>query len=340
MSSNTKEKKLSAQSDAVMDYLNVLLQETQADESISAARAAENIAGLVGAGRNHQVEESAELSASPQHLGIPEAVAHDLEMHEAQSDESDLLESEQLEIENDDIDGYRFSDDEVEDNDNEDDRSTVEYRDCSDDPEVIAEAEKMLSYAITRDDELDDTPLAKLRRAGVIEAKSPVTAPKPIIFETTQQIIPNYASDRFSMMRFRVAQMQLMISVTELENIDKPNRELTPVAGAAPWIFEYNRPGKGRALVVDGSRLFIPQSMHALRVAATEQFIIWLKGVAVGILCDEVQDMVEINQRQVTWRGSKEESPWMAGNVRSMRTFLLDGQGLLEMMGQQLEIPR
>jgi len=50
-----------------------------------------------------------------------------------------------------------------------------------------------------------------------------------------------------------------------------------------------------------------------------------------------VQEMIDLNKRQVSWRGSRSQREWCAGTVRSMKAILLDADSLWKMIDDLFE---
>lgn len=339
MSQDTKEPALLSQSAAVEDYLSALMSEPEVEEAASVSRAAENMVEHIVSDAPTLMEEDVTHDESV----IESGEEVEMEVVDEAIDDNETPEVFEEPVEELPQDpATQMHEEIIED---EEPAINIEYRDVSDDPEVIAEAEKMLSFVFPQPQAAENTPLRKLQDAGIIQVSdSPdgstigdgFSSGNAFKNDAPVQLVPAFSADRFTIMNFRVSRLSMMVAVTELRNVKKPEGELLPIFGKPSWLLEYRKTEGGSAFVVDGTELFVPDGAAKMSDSAQEEmFIIWLLDGRVGILCDEVQEMSEINRRQVTWRGSKAQRPWLAGTVRSMRAVLIDGESLVEMVDSQ-----
>lgn len=373
MSQDTEEKDLLDQQHAVEDYLSALLLEPEQEQAASVSRTAQKLVGIMAEPASAELEcDTDQVKEVPETIGqIEIESAVDCKTIETLADSAldEQVEDEvpdEIALDQSSIMSKQQSESSLQtENDDEDESLEInlEIPDCSDDPEVIAEAEKMLSFVFPQPQAQLNTPLRKLQDAGLIkvvqeeeatdeaqlagatEATEIASPSRPILAgenafknDITVQMIPSFAAERFTVMGFRVSRLSMMVSVTELRNVKKAEGELLPIFGKPSWLLEYRKPEGGTAFVIDGTELFVPDgATKILSTKPEDLYIIWMLDGRVGILCDEIQEMTELNKRQVTWRGSKSQRPWLAGTIRSMRSVLIDGQSLWEMVDSLLK---
>jgi chemotaxis signal transduction protein len=315
------------QDKAVETYLGVLLDDGFDDKS-SAERAADNIAGLLNT-TDSVIEDQPECD-EPAYIEEENA---SMEVR-TESESSSAVEVPPARLTGEDSDSLQgavmVNDEAVHVDEAESSLPEIDYQDRSDDPEVIAEAEKMLSFVFPQPMAEENTPLRKLQEAGVIKVAemTPQEIENDRQSDSPAELVPLYASDRFTMMAFRINGLKLLVSVTELRNVKKVEGELSAIPGKPAWLYQYPKPEGGTGFIANGEQLFVADAPPLKKQDLENKFIVWMLNGQFGVLCDEAQEMVDINRRQVSWRGSKTSKPWCAGTIRSMKAVLLDAESL------------
>lgn len=335
-----KESGLISQKNAVEEYLGFLL-DNDFDERSSAERAADNIAGLLTPISDDVPDEQIEATA----VG---SVAEEAVDTVALTAIPGLPVDSEEEINQQALNAVsEFSPIETVESDNSAE-ICFDYRDSSHDPDVIADAEKMLSYVFPQPAAPENSPLKKMQDAGVIKVSPPpedVIEPVVIkafsnseIANASVQLVPSYAADRFTMMAFRVNGLKVLVSVTELRNVKRAEAEIQAIEGKPEWLYQIQKPEGGTGFVVDGGQLFSHDGRSSgVLDNLDEKYIVWMLNGQLGMLCDEVQEMVDLNKRQVSWRGSRSQREWCAGTMRSMKAILLDADSLWNMIDDLFE---
>ena len=289
-----KDSGLVKQENAVENYLSSLLDDSFDDQS-SSERAADNIAGLFSDTANPvENEDLKQKDIVDREQSMDAAEIQDVRQEELQENlQHGIQETPEEAISNPDcgvvadeaprmqkgveIDEEQqdfpnrlmeFSADSVD----ESEPLVVDYQDSRDDPQVIAEAEKMLSYVFSQPVAAENTPLRKLQDAGVVKISEPSQkvspslekkVPNKAVINSPLELVPSYAADRFTMMKFRVNGLNMLVSVTELRNVKRVDSELSTVAGKPNWLYQCQKPEGGTGFVVDGSQLFVTDNGSA-----------------------------------------------------------------------------
>lgn len=361
-----KENGLVAQKNAVEEYLGFLL-DNDFDERSSAERAADNIAGLLSPVSDDATNEQVEVSAIEKSVDDSVDPVHGIEakLFKDKNDVQDtsfeipqvevaaLTVSPELPVDREQATKQHEQNSNSESSsikmvDSEDSAAIVfDYRDSSHDPDVIADAEKMLSYVFPQPAAPENSPLRKLQDAGVIKISPALEdVVEPVVDDSVNnenanasvQLVPSYASDRFTMMAFRVNGLKVLVSVTELRNVKRAEGEVQSIEGKPEWLYQVQKPEGGTGFIVDGGQLFSHDGRSSGALDNVEErYIVWLLNGQLGLLCDEVQEMVDLNKRQVSWRGSRSQREWCAGTIRSMKAILLDADSLWNMIDDLFE---
>lgn len=321
--SGEKQSLLVDQDLAVEDYLSTLL-DNSFDEKTSAERAADNIAGILGSVSSTEPELPVVSDNDTSEAVYVDDMEISKSVDESASEENSVRMEESQAASSD----GQYSEPPL----------NIDYKDSSEDPDVIAEAEKMLSYVFPQPMAEENTPLRKLQEAGVIKvSQASNTNIEETISDTPVELVPDYASDRFTMMAFRVNNMKMLVSVTELLNVKKAEGKLQGLPGRPEWLYQYQKPEGGTGFIAHGGALCASDGETcSLEQDISNKYIVWMLNGRFGVLCDDVQEMVDINKRQVAWRGSKAHRPWCAGTIRSMKAVLLDAESLWQMIDGQL----
>ena len=362
-----KENGLVTQKNAVEEYLGFLL-DNDFDERSSAERAADNITGLLSPVSGAVPDEQIEATVSERVVEDNADTAYGTdtssitEINDVQEESFDIPQVEAValaaipdlpvnsapeieQFEQDAVSEYSPIETVKSDVSAE---ITFDYRDSSHDPDVIADAEKMLSYVFPQPAAPENSPLRKLQDAGVIKVSpAPEDVIEPVVVKDLSNIeianasvklAPSYASERFTMMAFRVNGLKVLVSVTELRNVKRAEAEIQSIEGKPEWLYQIQKPEGGTGFVVDGGQLFSHDGRSSGALDNVEEkYIVWLLNGQLGMLCDEVQEMIDLNKRQVSWRGSRSQREWCAGTVRSMKAILLDADSLWKMIDDLFE---
>ena len=361
-----KESGLVAQKNAVEEYLGFLLDH-DFDELSSAERAADNIAGLLSPVSDDVTDEQVEAvmieSVVEDNVDTESGIEPALftEKNDVQDKSFEIPQAESLtpaavpamlagsgKRKNQQETNTLHETAPINTVEGDDSAAIVfDYRDSSHDPDVIADAEKMLSFVFPQPAGPENSPLRKLQDAGVIKiSPAPEDVIEPVVNDSVNnenanasvQLVPSYASDRFTMMAFRVNGLKVLVSVTELRNVKRVEGEVQSIEGKPEWLYQVQKPEGGTGFIVDGGQLFSHDGRSSGALDNVEErYIVWLLNGQLGLLCDEVQEMVDLNKRQVSWRGSRSQREWCAGTIRSMKAILLDADSLWTMIDDLFE---
>ena len=132
---------------------------------------------------------------------------------------------------------------------------------------------------------------------------------------------------------FKVAGIPLAIPLEEIDGI-LDNKETASYRDIGETSFDY----RGRDIdILDLREVILPEG-HPERLAYggnDEGHIIVLSDYDVGLLCDQVGDIVDLQEQEIEWRTERRSRTWLAGMARGHEHALLDIKELVQGHGQQ-----
>jgi purine-binding chemotaxis protein CheW len=152
--------------------------------------------------------------------------------------------------------------------------------------------------------------------------------------------VPGWASTRFQALLFEVAGLTLAVPLIKLKGVVPNEAGLTPMPGHSPLfpgIVPYQ--GANARVVVDTARFILPQDRTEQLDADFAQRSAHLVMIDEGrwaLACDAIGEVIELESKDVKWRGANARRVWLAGTVIEQMCALLDIDALTEELANGL----
>jgi len=145
--------------------------------------------------------------------------------------------------------------------------------------------------------------------------------------------VPDWATTRFQALLFDVAGLTLAVPLIKLKGVVPNEAGLTPMPGHSP-LFLGIVPYQGiRAKVVDTARFILPQDRSVQLNADTAERSAHLVMIDEGrwaLACDSIGEVIDLETKDVKWRGANGKRAWLAGTVIEQMCALLDIDALTD----------
>ena len=165
------------------------------------------------------------------------------------------------------------------------------------------------------------------------------TEKSAVVAEDIHKADPN--SDLLQLLLFKVADIPLAMLRTKIATVVKVGREnLKPVTtGNGEVIRQFSFQGQ-EFHALEARDVILPNGYAARHVGEGEgtAYILILKGVSFGIICDEVGDSVDLERTKVEWRSQRPTRRWLAGMVKEYNHALLDEMEIIHIIERLLNI--
>lgn len=200
---------------------------------------------------------------------------------------------------------------------------------------LVAEKDALSVYfeALLREPALDmDIP------EPVVEV---VAAPAPVVAAAPQaEAIPAWGEDTFQALLFRVAGLTLAVPLIELSGVQEwSSDKVTPMPGHAPWYLGLTLYREHNVPVVDTAQLVMPEERQAGLTPWQERLkhVVFIGDGRWGLACDELAQVVTLQQDAVRWRTSRTKRRWLAGTVLEHMCALIDPPMFADVLATGLE---
>ena len=181
-------------------------------------------------------------------------------------------------------------------------------------------------------------PSSEIPQQAVVEPPPPA----PDIEDATGRklIIPDWGRQPFAAMVFKVRDLSLAIPVQELAGvIDWQAARVEQQAGAMLLLGQTDYAGQA-VKVVDTARFIFPDSKLAALAEQGGQHklsrIVLINNGKIGLACDEVYELIDIQPSQVTWRSELTRRKWLAGTMLEEMIVLLDSATTADILADKL----
>jgi purine-binding chemotaxis protein CheW len=145
--------------------------------------------------------------------------------------------------------------------------------------------------------------------------------------------VPDWATTRFQALLFDVAGLTLAVPLIKLKGVVPNEAGLTPMPGHSA-LFLGIVPYQGiRAKVVDTARFILPQDHSAqLDADAAERsaHLVMIDEGRWALACDSIGEVIDLETKDVKWRGANGKRAWLAGTVIEQMCALLDIDALTD----------
>jgi len=182
---------------------------------------------------------------------------------------------------------------------------------------------------------------------GVVElsgfTEEPVTPLCPESSTEVEKDIPENSLDarQLRLLLFKAANIPLAMSSATIEVVIEAERAILKRVMSKDGIVLWQLNHRGKNIHVLDAREIILPSGHPGRQVNGDRgkvHILILKGVAYGLLCDDVGESIEIDRQDVEWRQQRPSRLWLAGMVTGYNHALLDEKEIIHMCEKILNI--
>jgi len=176
----------------------------------------------------------------------------------------------------------------------------------------------------------------------LIENKSP-TAPSispavvdipleiPNETEVPIQVDESLVKGEFQVLLFKVSGISLAVSLDKLNGILEW-KELSPMPNRSSCFLGLRAERDRQIKVIDTALIVVPAKFRTNHVVENLNKVILVGNRHWGLACDEVAEVITLQQDDVRWRGDTSKRPWLAGTVVEHMCALLDVDELVTMM--------
>lgn len=174
---------------------------------------------------------------------------------------------------------------------------------------------------------------------AVIVEQEEVVQPAPVDKHGRQLIIPDWGREAFAAMVFKVRDLSLALPVQELAGvIDWQTAGVEQQAGSLLLLGQSQHKGK-TVNVVDTARFIFPEeklTTLAAQGGTALSRIILINNGKIGLACEEVYELIDIQPDQVTWRSENTRRKWLAGTMLEEMIVLLDAATAADILTREL----
>ena len=158
---------------------------------------------------------------------------------------------------------------------------------------------------------------------------------------TATERLPRWAEGRFQTLLFRVTGLTLAVPLVELSGVQVWARDqVTPMPGHADWylgLMEY----RGRQVPIIDTALLVLPADRRLRLPEPEerlQRVVFIADGRWGLACNEVAEVIALEQSAVRWRTQRSRRRWLAGTVIEQMCAIIDPPAFAEMLANGVEL--
>jgi len=153
-------------------------------------------------------------------------------------------------------------------------------------------------------------------------------------------IIPHWGTAVFQAMVFKVGELSLAIPLVELVGVVEWRSEQVEQEGVGGLCLGQYRHDGHAVTLIDTAGLIFSGSHHRASPDLTSRSeklrIILIDNGNIGLLCDEVHEVISLQPAQVNWRSARTRRKWLAGTVMSQLIAVLDTHTTTEILHHEL----
>lgn len=172
-------------------------------------------------------------------------------------------------------------------------------------------------------------PQPQLETAESVESVATVQAP-PIPEEVAPASPgePAWREKSFQALLFKVSGLTLAVPLVELSGVQEIQRgEVTPMPGHVDWYLGLTEYRDRKVPVIDTAQLILPEDkLENLQLSPDERIrhVVFIDQGRWGLGCDDVDEVITLQENQVSWRSSRTQRRWLAGTVLEQMCALID----------------
>jgi purine-binding chemotaxis protein CheW len=144
---------------------------------------------------------------------------------------------------------------------------------------------------------------------------------------------PSWAQEPFQCLIMRVGELTLAIPLLAMDNIVKWDADLTPMPFQPAWHMGVLQEREHKVVVVDTSRLLLPEQAAEHTVTREQgSHILIIGDHHFGLACDSLGKPLIVHKEDVRWSIPHPDRLWMAGTVKEKLIVLVDIDALLQII--------
>tara|TARA_B100001109_G_scaffold255677_1_gene259974 strand:- start:24303 stop:25151 length:849 start_codon:yes stop_codon:yes gene_type:complete len=171
-----------------------------------------------------------------------------------------------------------------------------------------------------------DEPALTVKEQTETETPPLAVQPAPLNWRSVQGI---------ECLIFKVAGLKLAIPLPLLGGVHNVADKVTPLFGQAAWSLGVWQGEDGKMTIIDSAKLIMPERNVSLADDGYS-FFIQLDRSPWALACQEICDTVTLVYDSIKWRGETSKRPWLAGTVISEMCALVDVNGLMTLLEQNV----
>ncbi len=137
----------------------------------------------------------------------------------------------------------------------------------------------------------------------------------------------------FQTLLFDVGGLTLALPLVKLGGIHRIDADITPLFGKPDWFMGLTPGIEGNINIVDTARWVMPDKYQQAEEAGLDyEFVILLGDSNWGIACSAVQNAILLSPDNIRWRATAGKRPWLAGMLIDEMCALLDVDTLINLL--------
>lgn len=189
--------------------------------------------------------------------------------------------------------------------------------------EKVEEPELRITVEPDTDLQQDDEP----NEAGIESQQSAVDANLSVWMDNGR---PSWAQERFECLLFTVGGLTLAVPLIELGAIYPITEEITPLFGQIHWFMGLLTVKGNNIRTVNTAKVVMPERYDDV-MKKDFNYVISINGVDWGLAVDSVASAITLEPQDVHWRTERSKRPWLGGTVIEHMCALLDVSQLAAM---------
>lgn len=171
-------------------------------------------------------------------------------------------------------------------------------------------------------------PVPETEVVAEIEAIEQVS-PAPVAkVSAAAPVQPAWRENTFQALLFKVSGLTLAVPLVELNGVQELQMgDITPMPGHVDWYLGLSEYRDLNVPIVDTAQLILPEDkLENLQLAPDERIrhVVFIDEGRWGLGCDEVDEVITLQENQVSWRSSRTRRRWLAGTVLEQMCALID----------------
>lgn len=148
--------------------------------------------------------------------------------------------------------------------------------------------------------------------------------------------VPEWAEQEFQCLLFHVTGITLAVPLVKLNGVIPWSEDITPMPGHSPAFLGILRHLQKNVQVMDAAEVILPDNQRQEVLPASERVnkIILMDEGKWGLACDDIGEVITLQNTDVRWRTAEGRRTWLAGTVSDRLCALLDTDSLSKMLAE------